>query len=951
MPDSPDQPAPEIAIEDLIRRLTDAEAAVQSSLEGEVDAIMLSDGKPYLLHQAREALSRALDLQSRLAAVVEASNDAIYSLDIDGNIITWNAQAEATFGYSASEIIGQHVSILLGHDEANENDQILDRIRQGQRVDHSETIRRHKDGTTIWVSLSVSPLRSASGELIGFSKIARNITARKEGEAALAMRNQALEKISQGVLIAGADQVVVYANAGFERLTGYRAADVIGENCRFLQGPRSDPETISAIRTALRTGEIFDGEILNYRKDGTPFWNDLTVTPIRNDQGEIQQFIAIQRDVTERRNAAEKSRRMARRLSKTLESITDAFLLLDPSWRTIYVNQEAERILQRRRVDVIGKIFWDQFPEAADSAFGRSCHLAIEEKRPLNFEHYYEPFERWFGIRAFPTDEGLAIYFRDITTQHEKAEAARLATERLELAAQASRVGIWDFDYATSRLTWDDAMYVHYGLPPTAGTLVYDDWATALHPDDRARAEAELAAPLAVGGQPFDTEFRIIRRNDGQIRFIRAIATVLRDDEGNPWRMVGTNWDVTEERKREQALSHALAQQKDLTRAAQAGEEAKSQFLAVMSHEIRTPMNGILGFAAIVADDPTLSAEGREYLKTVTTSGEALLRIVDGILDFSRIEAGKMQLAESPYNPRELLRGVEALFTHSAHNKNLEFGTSVDQDVKEHLVGDDGRIRQILVNLTANALKFTQHGSVHITLKPSNPAGCIEFRVTDTGPGIPLEKLNLVFEPFTQADSTISRRHGGTGLGLTISRRLAELMGGSLTATNRATGGAEFLLRIPTKSADHVPEPSLPTEPPALDSDFAREHPSQILVVEDDKINLKLILTMLRKLGYDPLTAMDGREAVQVYEREHPDFVLMDIQMPEMDGITATRLIREIESEKNLSPTFISVLTANTVPEDQHRCFEAGANQFLNKPVRRQAVADTLRQAFESRTT
>ncbi len=389
----PDSPSPhlEIAFGDLVRRLSEAEAAVQSSLGGEVDAIMLADGKPYLMHQAREALALALDLQSRLAAVVEASNDAIYSLDNDGKILTWNAQAESTFGYSASEIIGQQVDILLPPELSVETEKILNRIREGQSVDHFETRRRRKDGATVWVSVSISPLRSPDGGLIGFSKIARDITQRIENDDALALRNLALSEISQGVLVAGPDRLITYTNEGFEDLTGYRASEVLDSNCRFLQGPETDPKTVAAIRKCLGENIPFEGEILNYRKDGTPFWNDLSITPLKTDQGKIRHYIAIQRDVTDRRNATEESRRTARRLSKTLESITDAFLLIDPFWRTIYVNKVAERILGRHRDELLGEIFWDQFPQIANSAFKRRCRAAISENRPINFENYYDP--------------------------------------------------------------------------------------------------------------------------------------------------------------------------------------------------------------------------------------------------------------------------------------------------------------------------------------------------------------------------------------------------------------------------------------------------------------------------------------------------------------------------------------------------------------------------------
>ncbi len=541
---------------------------------------------------------------------------------------------------------------------------------------------------------------------------------------------------------------------------------------------------------------------------------------------------------------------------------------------------------------------------------------------------------------------------KDITERKEAAEALQFTVERMQLAAKAGRVGIWDFDPASERLAWDEEMFELYGLPRSDGELPIERWHKSLHPDDRETAIAYMEEVLKSGDKPFDLEFRIIRERDGATRYIRAVATVFRGSDGTPTRIIGTNWDGTDDRLRERELATALSQQKELTRAAQSGERAKSEFLAVMSHEIRTPLNGILGFASLLADGKELSAESRDHVATITGSGQALLRILNDVLDFSRIEAGQLGIEESDYSPANLISEIGHFFEHRAGSENLEFRTEAAPSTPVRVTGDPGRIRQVLINLTGNALKFTEQGSIGIGVRETSSADGalgLEYYVEDTGPGIPEERLPTIFEPFIQLDSSHTRRYGGTGLGLTISRKLAELMGGALEAENREDCGVRFSLRLPLKvvADSETPPPSeskLVSEQLPAPEDFG-----DILVVEDDKINLKLITNIIRKLGFEPLKACNGIEALEVYTTEHPTFILMDVQMPEMDGVAATLKIREFEAREGLRPAFIAALTANVMPENRLRCLDAGMNLYLTKPLRREAISEAMRSAIDFR--
>lgn len=738
-----------------------------------------SDGKPrqYVAIRTDITERKVAELAlARLAAIVESSDDAIVGKDLNGIITSWNEGAQRIF---------QDKEVALLEEAARDISFALDNFaREEERTKIEETLR---------------------------------------------LREQALEQVPQGVLISDENRLTTYVNASFTKLTGFAKSEIIGHKCAILQGPGTNPKTVLKMRKALDAGQPFNGEILNYRKDGQPFWNELSIAPIHDKTGGPTRFIGIQRDVTERKQA--------------------------------------------------------------------------EENR-------------------------------------------RFLTERLKLATEVGEVGIWEIDIPSGKTEWDAQMHVLFGLSPGTDCDVTDYAFSVMHPEDRDRVRGEFEKSLCFGAAIFDTEFRIIPKVGGPTHFIRATARLISNEAREPQRMVGINWNVTEERMREQQLAMALVQEQELSEKARAGERAKNEFLAVMSHEIRTPLNGILGFAELLAQTPDLPPESLDYAKTITSSGEALLRILGDILDFSRIKAGQLQTEFSRFDPAEILKDVHTLLSYQAKARGLDFHLSLAENQIGTLRTDAGRLRQILLNLSGNAIKFTESGSVTLGLrKAAEPARC-EFFVKDTGPGISPEQIDRIFQPFTQADSSISRRHGGAGMGLTISRRFAELLGGTLTVRSEPGEGSEFILTLPTGTAGPELQTSNGRPTFTFDTGFASQHPLRVLVVEDDKINLKLFVILLRKFGYEPLTAKNGREAIKVYRKECPDFVLMDLQMPEMDGIEATQKIRALEKSLPIEkPTFISALTANVFLADRQRCFDAGMNTYLNKPLRPADLATVLTAA------
>jgi PAS domain S-box-containing protein len=510
-------------------------------------------------------------------------------------------------------------------------------------------------------------------------------------------------------------------------------------------------------------------------------------------------------------------------------------------------------------------------------------------------------------------------------------ELAR-AKELMDMATELADLHVWEIDYAERKLTTVGAPQELIGRTLSFADMAFDSNQT-IDPRDRPGLTNKWLSAV-LNGRRFVAEYRV-NRDDG--REVWAASSVKLDigANGKARRMIGVMQNITARKKAEAALVHAKEE-------AEQANRAKSAFLATMSHEIRTPLNGVLGMAQVLAASD-LAPSQRAQLDVIRQSGETLLAILNDVLDLSKIEAGKLDLELADFDLEALARGAHAAFAALADSKDLVFELTVDPSARGVWRGDSTRLRQILYNLLSNALKFTEAGSVRVRLA-ADPAGMLVITVADTGVGIPPDILARLFEKFEQADASTTRRFGGTGLGLSICRELAGLMGGSIGAESVEGQGTTFTVRLPlARGVAAVPLPAplaeaAPAEPlPAL----------RVLAAEDNAMNRLVLKTLLAQVGVEPVLVADGAEAVAAWREAEWDLILMDVQMPVMDGPTAARLIRAEEAARGGRRTPILALTANTM---SHQIAEylRDMDDVIPKPLEAARLYSALEQALDA---
>ncbi|HEY0438162.1 MAG TPA: ATP-binding protein, partial [Phenylobacterium sp.] len=524
----------------------------------------------------------------------------------------------------------------------------------------------------------------------------------------------------------------------------------------------------------------------------------------------------------------------------------------------------------------------------------------------------------------------FSLDHRTVLGQLADRQVALVDIERkLAVAIEASGDGLFELDLLTRESQVSRTWMAMLDYDPGDADLPVTDWQTFVHPQDGPRLQAAFAAHFAGETPHAACELRMRCKGDSYKWVLTRGRLVARTAEGAPWRIVGTTMDISERKALEQQLEAA----RDL---AEAANRAKSNFLANMSHEIRTPLNGVIGIAGALSQTALTDAQV-EMVGLVLSSGQVLERLLTDVLDQAKIEAGDFSLQVAAFDLRHELDCAAELMRARASEKGLAFHLEYGEGATGTFEGDAIRLRQILSNLASNGIKFTESGEIRITVdvrEPDEGPPVVQIAVADTGIGFSDEVAQQLFSRFTQADGSISRRFGGTGLGLAICKSLTELMGGEIDATSDPGRGSIFRVAIP------LPRAARPATVPGDDRDGAQPDGAlqdrgglRVLLAEDHPINQRVVQLILEPLGVDLTIVGDGAEAVALFRPGLFDLILMDMQMPVLDGLSATRQIRDLERRTGGEATAIAMLTANAMDEHRRQASEAGADSLIAKPV------------------
>jgi two-component system, sensor histidine kinase and response regulator len=882
----------------------------------------------------------------RHALILQSVPQSLIVTDGMGTITEWNASATALFGYSAAEMVGRTPAVLAADPDpahlAQERAALEAALAAGRTYVWVGPAR-HKDGALLWIEVTISRFHDEVGAARGYVAVAQDITARKRDDDALRQREERyryiVESVDVGIVDVNRDFALTYVNPALATLLGYTVDELIGQPALIIIADEDRARVLRKMQRRLQGDtSLYRYEVKLKAKDGAERWALHVGRAFRDAAGQVIGGTSVLTDITERKEA-ETALRMSEELFRaTFQQAAVGIAHADLAGRYVRVNDRYCQIVGYSHAELLGRGFQDiTHPhdlavDVADLQRLRTGEIAtsLKDKRYLRPDGTVVWATRsWSVVHAAdgqPTY--LLVIVQDIDAHKAAEQALRASEQTFRTLIEAAPVGITLVDEHGHRVGVNDAFcaLTGYARDELIGTE-----ASAIHePEQREAIRSSLQRRLALGVT--DRREITLRTKSGEQRTVLASGTTVTGAAGQPlW--LSFFIDIMARQQMEDALRQANA-------ALEKASTAKSAFLATMSHEIRTPLNGIIGLISLLVGTP-LTAQQREFVAALQTSGEALLALIGDILDFSKIEAGQLTLEPQPLDLRQLVHEVVAPFAAQAQAKGLRLYAHVDPAVPPLLVGDAVRLRQVLLNLLGNALKFTAQGEVSLTVTLAEETAAdvlLRIAVRDTGIGITPEGQVDLFAPFVQADGSTTRRYGGTGLGLAITKRLVEAMGGQIGVQSTPGVGSAFWLTLRLACG------GTPADTPAAGTGVTTSaRRGRILVAEDNAINRLVAVGLLERLGYAVATVETGQQAVERVRADDFDLVLMDVHMPEMDGLAATRAIRAQERVAGQGRHLpIVALTADALAGDVERSLEAGMDDHLTKPLTSARLAAAL---------
>ena len=906
--------------------------------------------------------------EERFRGVFEQAPFGMCVAGLDGRFLQVNGAFCQLVGYSRQELIGKAwTNVLHPDDAARELRSAEDLVRDPSRTIDSEVRYLHRNGNVVWGHVKVSLVQDSTGNPQYFIVHVEDITERRRAIEALVESENRFRSMADSsptlMWVTNAEGGLEFINRAYREFCGATTEQVEGNKWLSLLQPDDAPAYAQAFRRAVEQHAAFSAEVGVRRADGEWRLVGTHAAPRLSAGGKFLGHVGLSADITARKEAEQALRDANEFAQTTIDALLSGICVLNEAGVIRAVNKAWKDFAKANLrtgsepeppgcclseganyLEVCDRAVGAEAPDAA--AFAAGIRAVLDGKREeysLEYPCHSPDTQRWFLGRVsrflINSQPYVLIEHTNITGRKLAEQVLQNSEERFRQLAENVREVFWMMPPAADQILYVSPAYEEvWGR--TCASLYRNpmSWTETIHPDDQEIAHRKFERQTA--GERVDSEYRI-RTPDGQEKWIRDQAFPVRDQDGKLTRIVGIAEDITERKLYETDLIQAR-------KGADAANLAKSRFLANMSHEIRTPMNGVIGMVQLLLQTD-LTDEQQQYATVAQESGRMVLALIDDILDLSRIEAGKIRLESLIFNLSDTLNGAVQPLRIQASAKGLGFDMQVSPEIPPVLRGDAHRLRQVLTNLCANAIKFTERGEVKLFAaleRQGDGTATIRFTVTDSGIGLRPDQVALLFAPFVQADASTTRKYGGTGLGLAICRQLVGLMGGEIGVDSSEGHGSSFwftvVMELPPGDQQQLSrgqgtqgnERGIGERVEAVGANSAR-----ILVAEDNDTNRQVILAQLRKLGYTAAAAVaNGAEAVDALQRGVYDLVLMDCEMPVMDGYAATRHIRN--SRQPDIP--IIALTANAMSADRDRCLGAGMSDYLAKPVDPKSLAEAL---------